>query len=119
MKLITLLRNLFNDNKNNERKLSDKRFNVIVKNKIKNYYITNLNVLIGDDHSEHHIVMKFDDEYIIESNEDTDVLNFNVKLNIRTKQGKILDEYHFNETVYKGCTIINITESLINFKKTF
>ena len=47
MKLIKLLRNIFNDNKNNERKLSDKRFNVIVKNKIKNYCITNLNVLIG------------------------------------------------------------------------
>ena len=30
MKLITLLRNIFNDNKNNERKLSDKRFNVII-----------------------------------------------------------------------------------------
>ena len=38
MKLIKLLRNIFNYNKNNERKLSDKRFNVIVKNKIKNYY---------------------------------------------------------------------------------
>lgn len=37
MKLIKLLRNIFNDNKNNERKLSDKRFNVIIKNKIKNY----------------------------------------------------------------------------------
>lgn len=38
---------------------------------------------------------------------------------LRTKQGKLIDEYYFNETVYKGCTIINITESLINFKKTF
>lgn len=85
MKLITLLRNIFNDNKNNERKLSDKRFNVIIKNKIKNYCITNLNVLIGDDHSEHHVIMKFDDEYLIASDEDNDVLNFNVKLNIRTK----------------------------------
>ena len=117
MKLITLLRNIFN--KNNERKLFDKRFNVIVKNKIKNYCITNLNVLIGDEHSEHHVIMKFDDEYIIESNEDTDVLNFNVKLNLRSKQGKLIDEYHFNETVYKGDTIINITESLINLKKNF
>ena len=117
MRLITLLRNIFN--KNNERKLSDKRFNVIVKNKIKNYCITNLNVLIGDDHSEHHLIMKFDDEYLIVSDENTDVLNFNVKLNLMSKQGKILDEYYFNETVYKGCTIINITESLINFKKTF
>ena len=119
MKLITLLRNIFNDNKNNDRKLSDKRFNVILKNKIKNYCITNLNVLIGDDHSEHHVIMKFDDEYLIMSDENTDVLNFNVKLNIRTKQGKLIDEYNFNETVYKGNTIINIKESLINFKKTF
>ena len=30
-----------------------------------------------------------------------------------------LPEPNFNETVYKGNTIINITESLINFKKTF
>ena len=119
MKLITLLRNIFNDNKNNERKLSDKRFNVIIKNKIKNYCITNLNVLIGDDHSEHHVIMKFDDEYLIMSDENTDVLYFNLKLNIRTKQGKLIDEFNCNKSFYKGNTIINITESLINFKKTF
>lgn len=119
MKLITLLKNIFSGNKNINRKLSDKKFNVIIKNKIKNYCITNLNVLIGDDHSEHHVIMKFDDEYLIVSDEDNDVLNFNVKLNLRTKKGKFVDEYHFNETVYKGYTIINITESLINFKKTF
>ena len=107
MKLIKLLRNIFNDNKNNERKLSDKRFNVIVKNKIKNYCITNLNVLIGDEHSEHHVIMKFDDEYLIVSDEDNDVLNFNVKLNIRTKQGKLIDEYNFNETVLKSLFKIN------------
>ena len=119
MKLITLLRNIFNDNKNNERKLSDKRFNVIVKNKIKNYCITNLNVLIGDEHSEHHMVSTYPFRDFAVSDEDTDILNFNVKLNLMSKQGKLIDEYHFNETVYKGDTIINITEALINFKKTF
>lgn len=118
MKLITLLRNIFSD-KNIGRQLSDKRFNVILKNKIKNYYITNLNVLIGNEHSEHHIVLKFNDEYLIASDEDTDVLNFNIKLDLRNKQGKLIDTYNFNETVYKGCNVINISEYLINFKKTF
>lgn len=119
MKIVTLLRNIFNGNKNIRKELSDKNFNVILRNKIKNYYVTNLNVLIGYDHSEYHIVMKFNDEYIIESNDDTDVLNFNVKLNITTTRGNFIDEFNFNKTVHKGCTVINITETLINFKKTF
>lgn len=117
MNLITLFKNIFYKKDIIE---YNNNFVIIIRNNIKKYQLTKFNIVIGEEHIELPISLKFNDEYVLTSDENEDALNFNVKLYLQDKFGKLLrDEYVFNESIHKGNTYIEINETLINFKKTF
>ncbi len=118
MNLITLFKKCLN---NTQKGYSyNNNFVIRIKNNIKKYQLTKFNIVIGEDHIELPIVLKFNEVYVLISDDNDDVLNLNVKLYLQDKFGKQLrDEYGFNDSIHKGETYINITENLINFNKTF
>lgn len=118
MNLITLFKKCLN--KTQKEQNYDNNFVIRIKNNIKKYYLTKFNIVIGEDHIEIPIVLKFNEVYVLTSDDTENVLNLNVKLYLQDKFGKQLrDEYGFNYSIHKGETYIDITENLINFKKTF
>lgn len=118
MNLITLFKKCLNKTQNEQS--YNNNFVIRIKNNIKKYQLTKFNIVIGEDHIELPITLKFNEEYILTSDDRDDVLNLNVKLYLQDKFNKQLrDEYGFNDSVHKGKTYIDITENLINFKKTF
>lgn len=118
MNLITLFKKCLN--KTQEEQSYNNNFVIRIKNNIKKHQLTKFNIVIGEDHIELPIVLKFNEVYVLTSDDNEDVLNLNVKLYLQDKFGNQLrDEYGFNNSIHKGETYIDITENLINFKKTF
>lgn len=117
MNFIMLFKKVFYKENNIE---YNNNFVIRIKNNIKKHQLTKFNIVIGEEHIELPIVLKFNEEYILTSDDKDNVLNFNVKLYLQDKFGKLSrDEYGFNESIHRGTTYIEINETLINFKKTF
>lgn len=115
MGLITLFKKCLN--KTQDEQSYDNRFVVRLRNNIKKYSIIKLNVLIGEDHIEYPVIIRYNNEYVITSDDNEDKLNFNIKFSLQDKMMKELTGYGFNETISNGETIINITEKMIDFKE--
>lgn len=112
---LKMMRNIF---KRNKIQSYNNKFIIRLRNNIKKYSIVNLNVLVGDEHIEYPVIIRYNKEYVITSDDNTDVLNFNVKLSLQDKMLKVIDDgFGFNTSVYNGETVINITENLIGFKE--
>ena len=113
MNLITLIKKCLNKTKDEQ--YYNNRFVIRLRNNIKKYSIIKLNILLGDEHIELPNIIKYNKEYVITSDDNTDVLNFNVKLSLQDKLLKEINGFGFNTSVYKGETIIDINETLIHF----